>query len=208
MVARLPTPPSRRRGPDHGAATTTGDRVLDTLDDLLDAGDTPTIAELANAVGTTEEVLLDRFGSGDALAEEALARVMARVVPYLEEVPPEGPLELRVEHFVEVRTRLCEQLGPLRRAGHVYAPHSDPVRRQVRAGRRHFSDQLQRTFAPELATLSAEERRGLLAALDTALSWDSWEHLRTFHRLGARRARRVVTRMVLAVLRDALHEAR
>ncbi len=53
---------------------------------------------------------------------------------------------------------------------------------------------------PELATLKADTRRRVCAALDVATGWPAWETLRTHHGLSPAVARRTMTETVHAIV--------
>jgi len=55
-------------------------------------------------------------------------------------------------------------------------------------------------FAPEIAALPAGERREVLQALNVATAWTAWETLRAHNGLSESEARKVMARMVRALL--------
>ena len=57
-----------------------------------------------------------------------------------------------------------------------------------------------RVFATELDRLDGTERRELLDALDAATQWGMWEQLRTYQGLPAKRAQRVMARILFGLL--------
>ena len=76
---------------------------------------------------------------------------------------------------------MLEVLTPIRRAAAVHAPFSAEVRGRLQAGHAMLRAELDRVFADELAKHDEPERTRLLDALDTVLSWPSWENLRTLN---------------------------
>ena len=105
----------------------------------------------------------------------------------------------RVASVVAQRARIYEAITSVRRAALAQEPFSTQAvasRDRILALARA---ELQRVFAGELAS-AGREGRDLLEALDAAASWQVWEALRSHQGLSQLRARKVLERLVLAVL--------
>ena len=77
--------------------------------------------------------------------------------------------------------------------------HDSPViRAWLEEAHARLRRQLAATFAPELA----REGRDLLAALEVSASWTAWESLRRRQGLSVSAARRVLARMLTALLEE------
>ena len=74
------------------------------------------------------------------------------------------------------------------------------VRARLQAGHNMLRAELERVFADELAERDEPERTRLLDALDTVLSWPSWENLRTLNGRSQDEAQAVFEQMVAAML--------
>jgi TetR/AcrR family transcriptional regulator of autoinduction and epiphytic fitness len=69
-------------------------------------------------------------------------------------------------------------VSPIRRAADVHGPFSAEIRARLRDGQAYLRAEVEKTFAPELDA-AGDDRRQVLDALDGALSWRTWEGLRT-----------------------------
>jgi hypothetical protein len=105
--------------------------------------------------------------------------------------------------MVRNRSRALEILTPVRRAAAVHAPFSPEVRARLQAGHVMLRAELERVFADELEKREEPARTRLLDALDTVLSWPSWENLRTLNDRTKEEAQAIVEQMVAAMLLPA-----
>ncbi len=191
-----------------GSAATDGRRarsertrqvVLDSIVELIGAGEVPTTAEVAAGAGISERSLFRHFESRDGLFDAAIDRLEERFARYVVSVPPDGPLETRLDELVAVRARLFEAITPMRRVAPVYAKRSDRVAERTKVSRDRLRGELARTLAPELAALAGRSRRDLLDLVDLVLSWEAWEHLR-LNGASVPRARRLLALAARSVL--------
>jgi hypothetical protein len=97
-----------------------------------------------------------------------------------------------------------EAITPVRRAAAVHAPFSREVRSRLQAGHDFLRCEIERSFTEELAQCSNANRATTLDALDTVLSWSSWDSLRTLNSRSQAEAREVLVCMVNAILRRTL----
>jgi hypothetical protein len=74
------------------------------------------------------------------------------------------------------------------------------VQSRLQAGHDFLRGEIERLFATELADADASERAVLLDALDTVLSWPSWDNLRVLNGRSEAEACAVMERMVAALL--------
>jgi TetR/AcrR family transcriptional regulator of autoinduction and epiphytic fitness len=129
------------------------------------------------------------------VAERLVDRVAVLVLP----VPPELPLDERLDRFVHQRALLLEAVTPIRRAADVHGPFSPEITARLRDGQAFLRAELVRTFEPELEA-AGPERSDVLDCLDSALSWATWEGLRTGLGRSQDEAERVIRRLAAAVL--------
>jgi AcrR family transcriptional regulator len=170
------------------------DFVVEALLDLLGEGVRPTAQDVADRSGVSLRTIFRIFEDLDTLHAEAAARQLERIQHLFVDVPAEGGLRHRIDAVVAVNVTLYEHIAPVRRAGEAAAYGSGPLREHLARFRLWFRDEVERAFAPE------HPDDETLAALEAALSWDTWDQLRTAQGLSATRARRAVTRTVTALL--------
>lgn len=177
-------------------------KILDAfLDHLLECERRPTVAQTASRAGVSERLVYHHFGDVDRLADAAGRRYLDGVLSRRPAVPVDGSAAQRLDRFVDGRCWLLEQLTPIRRA--VEAGELLPVRPDLRrslldAGRREVAQ----VFEPELAPLGDAERIEVIAAIDVATTWTTWEHLRSSG-VSQRAAKAVVRRLILGALAAA-----
>lgn len=178
----------------------TRQRVAEALIGLLEEGDpAPTARAVAERAGVSVRLVFHHFEDMEALYT-MVGRVQAeRHWETVRPVDPDLPLEERIERTVQQRARLFETVGPVRRAGVALAARHAEIAEGVARSDALLRRWLEHTFAPELAA-AGKGRRELLAALDVAASWETWDRLRNSQHLAAAAARRAVARMLGALL--------
>jgi AcrR family transcriptional regulator len=174
--------------------------IVDALAEILGEGDLePTAERVAARAGVQVRTLFRHFPDMASLHAEIAGRLRAEVIPVLAAVPTAGDARLRLDRLVAARAATFERVGPFRRAGNVLrwrlafvAEHHARIGRDLR---RHLL-----TVLPELREVTP----AALAALDAAISFESWDRLRTEQRLGVERAREAMAYAALAILERAL----
>lgn len=177
----------------------TREAVLDAVIALIGEGEVPTTGEVAERAGISERSLFRHFESRDGLFDAAIDRIVTSLAPLVEPVGADGSAAARLERLVAVRSRLYEAMTPIRRVAPFYAARSELVARRMATTRGWFRDELEATFARELAERGPTGSRDVLDSLDLALSWAAWDHLRSSGATVAD-AQRVLTRVAQAVL--------
>lgn len=171
---------------------------------LIEEGDLrPTAQRVAERAGVSLRSVFQHFDQLDALQAAVADRQVQRIFAGLRRVPRDGPLQTRVEDFVAQRTRLLEQISPVRRSAVLAEPWSPEIAKRLRAVRNLGRREVEVVFAAELQPLRPAERRETLEALAVAASWSSWEALRSHQGLTPAAARRVMARTFRALLEEA-----
>jgi AcrR family transcriptional regulator len=111
------------------------------------------------------------------------------------------PVDDRIAEVVRQRAILLEAITPVRRAAALHAPFSREVRSRLQAGHDFLRGEIEQWFAAELEACPKPDRTTTLDALDTVLSWSSWDNLRTLNSRTPEDARVVLVCMVNAILR-------
>jgi AcrR family transcriptional regulator len=180
-------------GADAGATTTTDGRtarrdrnrtaVLDAVIELFTEGcllpNAPMVAERS---GVSLRSVFRYFEDTDELVRAAIARQRDRLAP-LFELPGvgEGPLEERIDSFVEHRVVLYERAAPLVRAATARRSQSPRLGERVDEARRELRAQLALHFAAEVDAAPHPDR--LLAAVDAVTQFETLELWRLEHGL-------------------------
>jgi len=139
----------------------------------------PNAADVAARSGVSLRSVYRYYEDIDELVRAAMARHLERIEPLLE-LPDlgEGPFDGRVHRMVEHRMRLYEAVAPTMRAALVRTPINPLLAERIAWSRELLRGQAEAMFRPELAKLSAAERRAVAAAVDTMLQFESAEYLR------------------------------
>ena len=155
----------------------------------------PTAQQVAETAGVGIRSVFRHFADMDSLFAELDARLQADALPLLRGDPPVASVERRACALVECRIAFFEKIAPFKRAGTIQRWRSEFLRGQHGVLVRALRADLLR-WLPELRRAPAD----LVEAFDLALSFESWDRLRTDQRLGRDRARDALLRTVLALL--------
>jgi AcrR family transcriptional regulator len=153
--------------------------IVDALRSLHREGDLlPTAPRVAERAGVSVRTVWQHFDDLESLFVEAGRRDLEIALTFVAPIEPELPLVERIENLAGQRARMYEEMAPVWRAARLKAPFSPQIRanrdRLVALGRTH----LEHVFAAELAA-GGDAREAVLAALEAATSWATWESLRT-----------------------------
>jgi AcrR family transcriptional regulator len=166
----------------------------------LEEGDPdPTAKAVAARAGVSLRLVFHHFADIDDLYHYVAVLQLRQHRAELPRPSARLPRERRVERVVAHRVALYEQIAPARRALARRATTSAGVARALVASDRLLLENLEESFAPELATLPPGARDEGLAAMDTVTSWEAWERLRTASGFGVRAARRVMAQLLALV---------
>ena len=181
----------------------TRESIVDATISLLELGDLrPTAPRVADAAGVSVRSIFQHFDDLETLHAAVAERLVERVSLLLVPIDPAEPFEPRLDRVVHQRALLLEAVTPIRRAADVHGPFSAEITARLRDGQAFLRDEVERTFAPELAE-AGDDREEVLDALDGALTWRAWEGLRAGLDRDQARAEAVMKRTARAILRDA-----
>jgi AcrR family transcriptional regulator len=145
--------------------------------------------------------VFQHFADLEMLYATAADRQAERMGHLMKPIPLDTPLEERVRTFVDTRCAVLEAISPVRRAGLLQAPFSQAIASRMRWVRRAAREESDRVFTSELEEFPEDERLDVATALHVATEWYTWETLRTHDGLSEAEAKRVMTRMITALLR-------
>jgi TetR/AcrR family transcriptional regulator, regulator of autoinduction and epiphytic fitness len=183
-------------------ARRTREAIVDAVLGLLDAGELrPSVEDIAARAGVSPRSVFQHFGDRETLLRAVGMRQTERVSQIVEHLPDTGPLDERLEAFVEQRARVLEFITPVRRSALLNEPFSEGSHAGLQAFRAFKRGEAQRVFAPELDGLPDAEREEVVRALGAATDWNTWEALRAHQGLSVADARAVMRRTIGALLR-------
>jgi TetR/AcrR family transcriptional regulator, regulator of autoinduction and epiphytic fitness len=183
-------------------ARRTREAIVDATLALLDSGDLrPSAEDIAARAKVSPRSIFQHFGERETLLRAVGMRQAERVSKIVEHLPDEGPLDERIDAFVDQRARVLEFVTPVRRSAMLNEPFSEGSHNALQAFRAYKRAEAERVFGPELRSLPEQERDELARALGAASDWNTWEALRTHQGLSADEARAVMRRTLRALLR-------
>lgn len=154
--------------------------VLDAVIELF-ATDTliPSVDEVARRSGLSLRSVYRYYEDLGALLHAAIERSMEQAAPLLRiDHIGTGPLERRIDEFIEVRLRLYEHTASSFRATIHHSAHNAPMAEALVLARAALRGQLELQFEPELSGLKPAERRRMVLAADVLSRFEAIEALR------------------------------
>lgn len=198
-----PSSPELARDGRSERAERTREAVVNAMLDLIEEGDLrPTAPRIAERAGVALRSVFHHFQDMEALFLAAARRQMERHLEDVPLVPGDGPLSRRIDAFVTARAATLEAISAVRRSAVLSEPFSPVIARHLSWIRRRGRREIERVFAAELAARRGADRRELLEALTAVASWSTWEALRAHQSLAPASARRVMMRLVAALLQE------
>lgn len=184
-------------------STRTREAVTNAFLDLLEEGVLrPTARQVAERAGVSLRSVFQHFDDLETLFAEVADRQIERLKPLWPTPPPTAPFPERLAKFVAERSRILEAISPVRRAAVLQEPFSEVIARRLAWVREVARGEVAAAFGPELARRAETDREELLAALDVASNWGTWEALRRQHGMSREAAARTMSRMIEALLKE------
>ena len=162
----------RRRRRERGRVA-----VVDAMIDLiLDGGQSPTAAQIADSADVSIASVYRYFDSLDELRRLGVQRYLERI-DHLIAIPDigAGPLVERVEAFVASRLEFYRITEPIARLSRRQAFDIEEMRTTISRLRATLADQVAQQFTPELAALAPAARQDRVAAIAVLTSFESWD---------------------------------
>ena len=174
-------------------------RIVEAMLELAREGDPSPSAELvADRAGVGRRTVFRLFSDMESLYREMHATMLARI-DHIRSMPIEGATwRARFDRLIERRITLYEEILPIKMAADVHRWHSAFLRK-AQAGNSATLREIMLFVLPAQIKNDSE----LVEALDVALSIETWERLRKDRALSVKAARRVVERMVTALVEGA-----
>ncbi len=154
----------------------------------------PTIEKVAKRSGLSLRSLYRYFADPGELLEATITRTnqIGREQSRLPSVG-EGPLDRRIDDFVDMRLKLHDVVGPVFRATLANATRHERIQDQLAQDRDSMRAQFELQFAPELAARRGRERDALLSAGDLITQLESIEFLRRYRQLSSADSKAALT---------------
>lgn len=205
-------PPSARTGATEGPAPTDGRltraartraSVVEALLTLNEEGNLrPTARDIAAKAGVSLRSLYVHFDDLEALFVAASDRHAERLAAILPPLVTDGPVDDRVETFLDRRTTLNEVGAGVRRAALLQEPFSPALQSAMASGRSLMRAEVRHAFAPEIAGARDGAGPKLQRGLEIVTSAATWESLRVHQGMPVDEARDQVREMVWSFLRS------
>ncbi len=175
--------------------------VVDAILDLLQEGDLkPTAERVAARAGVSLRLVFHHFEDLESLYAAAADRQFERLRPLIKPSPSDGAFDARLVTFLRQRVRMWERIAPVRRASLLLEPFSKELGRRLDDARTFAREEAAAVFRQEIERFSRSDRAEVVAALDAASAWQTWEVLRRHQGLSLENARRVVARLISGLL--------
>jgi len=166
---------------------------LITGDDLR-----PTADKIAKLAGVSLRALWSHFADMEALFTASAQRILDKRDESFVPIPPDLPLDERIDRYCRQRARMNEAIGPAARASALKEPFSPTLQRYRQLHVERVRDEVRALFAPEIGDDAA-----LLDALTAVSTFNTWDTLRKPMEMSTEKARATLTRTVTALLASA-----
>lgn len=169
--------------------------VIETALALSDEGAAdPSIEQITERSGLSARSIFRYFDGLDDLRRAVIRRQFERIQPLLEVADPgKGPLEQRIQRFVESRAKVHEAVSGAARTARLRGQSSSEIADDIHEYRQMLDAHVRRQFAPELKARSKAEAEDLVAMIDVVVSFDGWDLLVTEHSRSKSQVRRAWT---------------
>jgi AcrR family transcriptional regulator len=162
-------------------------------------GPFPGASEVAIRAGVSERTVFRHFADLDSLFLAAASHQRPTLTRYLAPRPDAAGLDERIAAIVKLRSKLYEEIAPVRRMAVRLAARHATLADQMKDAYKAARDQVAAVFAPELGR-AGRAKATVLDELDLVLSWATWDTLRTIQGCSPDRARKLVTELLTVVL--------
>jgi AcrR family transcriptional regulator len=147
---------------------------MDAAIELIRSGNPkPTVQQVATSAGISVRSVHHHFPGIRVVLGRATELQSARHRTLINNIPPVGPVSIRVKAICRQRRLLFEAIAPMLRAVDVWSRRSRDGHRVVAEYRSLLHDQLASTLGPEIRS-RGEGGDILLQALEQATAWQSW----------------------------------
>jgi len=143
----------------------------------------PTAAQIAERAGYSVRSVFERFVDLHALRVAATDYAFSQGTAQAAARDVEGDRQARLRSHVETRGRICEQWLPLWRALNANKGDSAALNSRVLLVRQAILKRIELMYRAELSTLTEQERRQTLIAIESLIDFESWARMREHNSL-------------------------
>ncbi|MEM9175827.1 MAG: TetR/AcrR family transcriptional regulator [Myxococcota bacterium] len=170
--------------------------IVQALLDLVGDGHLrPTAQQVAAQADVGVRTVFRHFSDMDTLFAAMNERITAEMRPFFIREPQSGSIDDRTAGLLAARFQILERATPYMRSAATQRADSSFLQDQHDRNVRELRADLRR-WLPELEAADT----AIADALELALSFEAWDRLRTEQRLGVRRARESLTRIVASLV--------
>jgi TetR/AcrR family transcriptional regulator, regulator of autoinduction and epiphytic fitness len=182
--------------------------IIDAWIELIQAGDlAPTAKSVADRARIGLRTIFQHFTDMNSLHGAAGEEFIMRLAPCATHIRGDLALAERVDLIIADRSRLFEAVTMVRRSCERQEWMSADVHGVIQRWERAGAQDTARVFATELDRLPAEHQMIQTLAINTVLSWSTWNHLRSRCVLSTEDARAVMMRSLTSLLPPVRHSA-
>lgn len=166
----------------------------------------PSADQIATRAGLSRRSIFNHFSDLAELYDAVVEAGTQRCAPLLKKISSDEPIEQRLEQLCDMRSKFLEAMSPFTRsltAQMLTGPIREEAWRVSQAALRQHQQDVERLFVADLEGLAPDVRRETLESIWAATAPLNWEYLRHSRGLSLARARAVMKRTVVALLREA-----
>jgi TetR/AcrR family transcriptional regulator, regulator of autoinduction and epiphytic fitness len=179
----------------------TRDAVVESLLAWLRDGNLrPTAKDIADRAGISVRSVYVHFDDLDDLFCAASERTGREIEGLLELISTEQSFEARLQAVIDQRVRVFEVIMPVKRAGALQEPFSQPLAAIFTGMRSVQRDEIERVFAAELGAIAPEARDAALAAAHLVTVEEAWSFQRNAMGLDVAAARSAMEHALRSIL--------
>jgi AcrR family transcriptional regulator len=183
--------------------------IVDAAMQLLDAGGTPSVSEIAVAAQVSRRTVYMYFPTLEQLLIDATLGVLShsKIDPVLAESTSEDPITRIKQLSKAINSHSSESMHLGRALIRLTVEGDEPPAGGPRRGFRRVQ-WIEQALAPARKALSKQEFEKLVSALSVLIGWEPVIALNDVRGLGPKQADEVLTFAVTAVVEKALQDAR
>jgi AcrR family transcriptional regulator len=172
------------------------ERIVQAMLELIRAGDvSPRAEEVAGRAGVGLRTVFRHFDNMESLYRQLDSQISGDVMPIVELPLSGGSLPSLLKEMMDRRARIFERIMPFKIAADVHR-HASPFLERQMAMLTRAQREMMVAILPAPRRMDAD----FIESLDLLMSFDTWRRLRKDQKLSVPKARRVLERLVQALV--------